>query len=98
MTGWSWVRIPLRQLRFGTLAIQFTPLCQRLSEETLQSIGPFYLVSMPEEVKDPASTHWKCVIVVYSKLEILKDQSMKPVDVKKLPTENITLYSTVDSP
>ena len=43
-TGWSWVRIPLRQLRFGTLAIPFTPLCQCLSEETLKVVGPFYLV------------------------------------------------------
>ena len=36
-TGWSWVRIPLRKLRFGTLAIPFTPLCHCLSEETLKS-------------------------------------------------------------
>ena len=40
--------------RFGTLAIPFTPLCQCLSEETLkEAVGPFYLVSMPGEVKDP---------------------------------------------
>ena len=32
-----------------------------LSEETLKAIGPFYLVSMPGEVKDPTSLHWKCV-------------------------------------
>ena len=38
---------------FGTLAIPFTPLCQYLSEETLKVVGPFYLVSMPGEVKDP---------------------------------------------
>ena len=46
------------KLRFGTLAISFTPLCQCLSEETLKAVGPFYLVSMPGEVKDPTSTHW----------------------------------------
>ena len=48
------------QLRFGTLAIQFTPLCQCLSEETLKAVGPFYLVSMPGEVgpKDPTSPQW----------------------------------------
>ena len=34
-------------------------LCQRLSEETLKAVGPFYLVSMPGEVKDPTSLHWK---------------------------------------
>ena len=39
----------------------FTPLCQCLSEETLKAVGPFYLVSMPGEVKDPTSLHWKCV-------------------------------------
>ena len=46
------------QLRFGTLAIPFTPLCQCLSEATLKAVGPFYLVSMPGEVKDPTSPHW----------------------------------------
>ena len=35
------------KLRFGTLAIPLTPLCQCLSEETLKSVSPFYLVSMP---------------------------------------------------
>ena len=29
------------KLRFGTLAIPFTPLCQCLSEETLKAVGPF---------------------------------------------------------
>ena len=28
-------------------------ICLCLSEETLKAGGPFYLVSMPEEVKDP---------------------------------------------
>ena len=50
-TGWSWVRIPLRQLRFGTLAIPFTPLCQCLSEETIKAVGSFYMVSMQEGSK-----------------------------------------------
>ena len=47
------VRILLAAFRFGTLAIPFTPLCQCLSEETLNAVGPFYLVSMPGEVKYP---------------------------------------------
>ena len=35
-----------------TLAISFTTLCQCLeSEDTLKAIDPFYLVSMPGEVK-----------------------------------------------
>ena len=29
-----------------------------LSEETLKAVGPFYLVSMPGEVKDPTNPHW----------------------------------------
>ena len=33
-------------------------LCQCLSDETLKAVGPFYLVSMPREVKDPTSPHW----------------------------------------
>ena len=36
--------------RFET---SFSPLCLRLSEETLKASGPFYLVSMPGEVKYP---------------------------------------------
>ena len=27
-------------------------VCQCLSEETLKAVGPFYLVSVPREVKD----------------------------------------------
>ena len=48
VTGWSCVRILLRQLHSGTLATPFTPLCHCLSEETLKVVGPlnsFYLVS-----------------------------------------------------
>ena len=33
-------------------------ICQCLSDETLKAVGPFYLVSMPGEVKDPTSPHW----------------------------------------
>ena len=36
---------------FEAWAISFTPLCLCLSEAKLKVIGPFYLVSMPEEVK-----------------------------------------------
>ena len=41
-----------------TLAIPFTPPCQCLSDETIKAVGPFYLVPMPGEVKDPTSPHW----------------------------------------
>ena len=40
-------------------SLEIVYLC--LSEETLKAVGPFYLVSMPGEVKDPTSLHWKCV-------------------------------------
>ena len=45
--------ILLAELRFGTLAIPFTPLCQCLSKETLKAVGPSYLVAMPEGAKYP---------------------------------------------
>ena len=51
-----------RQLRFGTSEIPFTPLCQCLSEETLKSIGPLYLVSMLGEVNVPISPHWNVLL------------------------------------
>ena len=34
------------------------PACQCLSDETVKAVGPFYLVSMPGEVKYPTSPHW----------------------------------------
>ena len=37
------------------------PLPHFASVETLKAVGPFYLVSMPGEVKYPNSLHWKCV-------------------------------------
>ena len=48
----------VKTVLFGTLVIPFTPLCQCLSGETVTAIGPFYLVCMPGEVKDPTSPHW----------------------------------------
>ena len=52
---------------FGTLAILLTLLCQCLSDETLKAVGPFYLVSMPGEVKDPTmQSALECVTVVDS--------------------------------
>ena len=38
---------------FETLVVSFTPTCLCLLDETLKVVGPFYLVSMSEEVKDP---------------------------------------------
>ena len=38
---------------FETWARSFTTHCLCLSDETLKSAGPFYLVSMPVEVKYP---------------------------------------------
>ena len=60
------VRIPLGPgviIRCKNLALYIrdcVSLC--LSDhETLKAVGPFYLVSMPGEVKYPISLHWKCV-------------------------------------
>ena len=48
---WSRVRILLRLFgNFCNFLFSFTPF---FSEGTLKAVGPFYLVSMPEEVKDP---------------------------------------------
>ena len=35
------------------MAISFTPRCLCLSEETLKAVSPIFLLSVPEEVKDP---------------------------------------------
>ena len=46
----------------GTLALYIrycVSLC--LSDDTLKDLGPFYLVSMPGEVKCPTSLNCKCV-------------------------------------
>ena len=37
---------------FEAWATSFTPLCLCLSEESVKAVSPFYLVSMPGEVKD----------------------------------------------
>ena len=37
-----------------------------LSDETLKAVGPFYVVSMPGEVKYPTSLHWRYVTCVDS--------------------------------
>ena len=38
---------------FEAWAISVTPLCPCLWEETVKAVGPFYLGSMPGELKDP---------------------------------------------
>ena len=39
--------------RFETWEISSTPLCPYRSDETLNAVGRFYMLSMPVEVKDP---------------------------------------------
>ena len=74
------VRIMLRQGLFGTLSIPFTPLwnCQCISEETLKAVCPFYLVSMPGEVKYPTSLHWKRVTVLDTPIHYKTPPCNKP--------------------
>ena len=45
-------------LSLGYVFSVVTLTCQCLSDETLKAVGPFYLVSMPGELKDPTSPHW----------------------------------------
>ena len=71
------------KLRFGTVAIPLTPLCQCLSEETLTAVGPFYLVSMPWEVKYPTSPHWNVLL------------SWTPPLLEKDNSKNSPVYNTV---
>ena len=55
--GPTGVRNHLR--RFEACAILFSPLCLCLSEETVKAVGPFYLISMPGEVKYPTQGNGK---------------------------------------
>ena len=53
-----------------------TPLCHCLYEEILTVVGPFYLVSMPWELKDPTQgVGPKCYLVVDS--TTLRDGQLK---------------------
>ena len=44
---------PIRDVRLCSWAKHFTTNCRVFSDRTLKIVGPFYLVSMPGEVKDP---------------------------------------------
>ena len=50
--------ISVKTFLFGTFGNSVYPACQCLSDETVKAVGPFYLVSMPGEVKYPTSPHW----------------------------------------
>ena len=41
---------------------KLTPLCICLSEETVKAVGPFYLVPIPGEVKDPTQGNGKYLL------------------------------------
>ena len=73
-----------KTFRSGTLAIPFTPICQCLPEETLKAVGPFYLVSMPGEVKDPTSPHWN-VQLSWTPLPTLNSPRSPSMRRKTLP-------------
>ena len=53
--------LPIRCKNLALYIRDCVSLC--LSYETLKAVGPFYLVSMPGEVKDPTSLHCKCSAV-----------------------------------
>ena len=59
----------IRQLQELLFFVWERLLCRCLSEETLKAVSPFYLVSMPGEVKDHVYTDkstLECVTVVDS--------------------------------
>ena len=49
-------------------------------DRTVEAVGPFYLMSMPGEVKDPTSPHWNVYSTSHSKPP--RSASMR---LKKLP-------------
>ena len=82
------VRFHLR--RFEAWAISFTPLCLCLSEETVTVVGPFYLVSMPREVKDHKSSVMDSLTLESSKIskQILLNGWWLPNIKKKAIADN----------
>ena len=61
-TGLSWPGSNPTAENFASELWQFRLPRFPLSEETLKAVGPFYLVSMPGEVKDPTSPHWNVLL------------------------------------
>ena len=53
----KWGAVVLRS--FEAWAIPFTPICLCLLEETVKTVGPFYMVHRPWEVKDPTQGNEK---------------------------------------
>ena len=58
--------------RFEAWATLFTSLCLFFSEETVKAVGPFYQVSIQQEVKDPIQEKTCCrlieLVVSFSKI------------------------------
>ena len=54
------------KLRFGTLAIPFTPLCQCLSEETLKAVDPLESGVYARGSKRSHQSALECVTIVDS--------------------------------
>ena len=86
----------------------FTPLFQCLSEETLKAVGPFYLVSMPGEAKDPThnseinnhtlAIEWAVSQENYSNflLQYFQDKLLvTPIRTRTYPSTRICYSSTL---
>ena len=54
-------KISSRENISNSLFAKFSSRENKVLYSTLKTVGPFYMVSMPREVKDPPSLHWKCV-------------------------------------
>ena len=63
MQSLMWLlHLPVNQEDGGLIVawtISFSPLCLCLSEETVNAVGHFYLVSVPGEVNDPTRGNGK---------------------------------------
>ena len=79
------VRAPDREhdiIRCKNLALYIRDcVSQCLSDETLKNVGPFYLVSMPGEVKDPTQGVFMCNLSWTPHSNLEKDNSLKPTPV-----------------
>ena len=75
------------KLRFGTLAIPFTPLCQCLSEETLKAVGPFYQSALECVTVVDSTTHSNpprsaIVALAYCRIRWTKGQLQVSADAR----------------
>ena len=78
------VRAPDREhdiIRLKTWLSTLETVSQCLSDETLKTVGPFYLVSMPGEIKDPTQGVFMYNLSWTPHSSLEKDNSLNPTPV-----------------